>query len=281
MPETAPAPSVVDSHVHVIARDEQAYPFQPLPLSGPWYREAPCSAEELLVQMDAAGVARAILVQPLGAYSYDNRYTADSALRHPDRFASVCCVDASGPDPVGALGHWVRERGMRGVRLFALSRDGPGWLEDPRTFPLWEAAAKQGARIVVTIFAHQIPGLARVLRRFPETPVALDHCAFVDLRREPWPEAAPLFALAELPNLYLKVTTHVLDAAARAGSMQRFVAALVRRFGAERVMWGSDFCQTHDRPYAELVALGREAFAGLSAAEQARCLGGTAAALWP
>jgi L-fuconolactonase len=281
MPEAAAAPTVIDSHVHVIAPDEAAYPLQPLPLSGAWYREAPCSAEELLAQMDAAGVARAILVQPLGAYTYDNRYTADSALRYPERFTSVCCVDATGPDAVGALRYWVRDRGMRGVRLFALAREGPSWLEEPRTFPLWDCAAKLDARVVVTIFAHQIPALARVLRRFPETPVALDHCGFPDLRREPWPEAAPLFALAEFANLHLKVSTHVLDAAAREGDARRFVAALARRFGAERLMWGSDFCQTHDRPYAELVAQGREAFSGLSAEERALALGRTAAALWP
>jgi len=281
MPEAAAVLTVIDSHVHVIAPDEDAYPLQPFPLSGAWYREAPCSAEELLAQMDAAGVARAILVQPLGAYSYDNRYTADSALRHPGRFTSVGCVDAIGPDPVGALRYWVRERGMRGVRLFALSREGPSWLEDPHTFPLWDCAAELGARVVVTIFAHQIPALARVLRRFPETRVALDHCGFPQLGREPWPEAAPLFALADFANLYLKVSTHVLDAAAREGDAKRFVAALARRFGAQRLLWGSDFCQTHDRPYAALVALGREAFSGLSAAEQAQCLGLTAAALWP
>ena len=281
MPEVQAAPVVIDSHVHVVASDETAYPLQPMALSGPWYREAPCSAEKLLGLMDVSGVARAILVQPLGAYSYDNRYAADSALRHPDRFASVCCVDPNGPDPVGELTHWVRERGVRGVRLFALARDGQGWLAEPRTFPLWECAAKEGARIVVMILAHQLPSLVQVLRRFPDVPVTLDHCGFPELRREPWAEAAPLFALAEFPNLHLKVSTHVLDAAAREGDPRRFVAALAQRFGAERMMWGSDFSQTHDRPYAELVRFGREAFSGLSAADQARCLGGTAAALWP
>jgi L-fuconolactonase len=271
---------VIDTHVHVIAPDESAYPLTPMTLSGAWYREAPCSAEGLLDAMDASGVARAILVQPLGAYSYDNRYTADSAERHPDRFVGVCCVDPKGEDPVGALSYWVRERGMRGIRLFALSRDASCWLDDPRTFPLWERAAKLDARIVVTILDHQLPRLRAVLERFPDLAVSLDHCGFPPLVRDPWPEAAPLFALAAYPKLHLKVSTHVLDAAARGGDPRRFVAALVERFGAERLMWGSDFCQTHDRSYARLVAQGREAFSSLGAEEQALCLGGTAARLW-
>jgi L-fuconolactonase len=271
---------VIDTHVHVIAEDESAYPFTPMTLSGAWYREAPCSAEGLLEAMDANGVARAILVQPLGAYSYDNRYTADSALRHPDRFLGVCGVDPKGDDPVGTLTHWVRDRGMRGVRLFALSRDDTSWLDDPQTFPLWERAALLDARIVVTILDHQIPRLRAVLERFPELSVSLDHCGFPPLVRDPWPEAEALFALAAYPNLYLKVSTHVLDAAARGGDPRDFVAALAKRFGAERLMWGSDFCQTHDRSYARLVAQGREAFSTLAAEDQARCLAGTAAKLW-
>ena len=274
------APGAIDTHVHVIADDQAAYPLRPMSLSGAWYREAPCSAEGLLGRMDASGVARAILVQALGAYSYDNRYAADSARRHPDRLVGVCCVDPLGGDPCGELTYWVRERGMRGVRLFALSREGPGWLGDPRTFPLWERAAELDARIVVTILDHQVPALRRALQRFPETAVSLDHCGFPPLVRDPWPEAAPLFALAEHPRLFLKVSTHVLDAARRGGDPRRFVAALADRFGPERLMWGSDFCQTHDRSYAELVAQGRDAFSGLSAEDQAWCLARTAAKLW-
>ena len=34
-------------------------------------------------------------------------------------------------------------------------------------------------------------------------------------------------------------------------------------FGAERLLWGSDYPQTHDRSYAALVELGRAACAGL------------------
>ena len=43
---------------------------------------------------------------------------------------------------------------------------------------------------------------------------------------------------------------------------------------------GSDYCQTHDRPYRELVRDGIEAFADLGGAQQEACLGGTALRFW-
>ncbi len=267
---------IVDTHVHVVATDEARYPLSPRPLSGEWYREAPCSAESLIEQMDACNVEGAVLVQPMGAYSFDNRYAADSAAAHPDRFVSACCIDAESERALEELDFWIAERGMQGVRLFALSQ-GESWLAAPGTGPLWERAQELGAHVIVTIFGHQLPELRRALERFPGLAVSLDHCAFPDPLA---PDA--LLEMAAHENLFLKVSTHVLDAGERAlGSAACFAERLVERFGADRIMWGSDFCQTHDRPYAELVETGRRAFAGLEPAQRAACLGGTARRLWP
>lgn len=273
-------PEMIDTHVHVVSSDQHAYPLRPAGLPGTWYRDAPHSAEELIDLMDASGVAKAVLIQPMGAYSFDNRYAADSARKHPARFVSACCVDVDAQDPVAELGYWIRGRGMHGVRLFALA-SAASWLDDPRTYPLWEAASDLGAHVIVTILTPQLPQLKTVLEHFPDVAVSLDHCAFPPLAGPPWEAAEPLFAFAEHEKLYLKVSTHVLDAAAKSGSAADFVGALAARFGAERLMWGSDFSQTYDRPYAELVKLGRDAFSELPERAQAVCLSGTARKLWP
>ena len=60
-----------------------------------------------------------------------------------------------------------------------------------------------------------------------------------------------------------------------------YVDHVVDAFGAQRIMWGSDFCQTHDRSYAELVDLGRSAFAELDDHDRQACMAGTALRLWP
>ena len=60
-----------------------------------------------------------------------------------------------------------------------------------------------------------------------------------------------------------------------------FVEVLAQRFGADRLMWGSDYSQTHDRPYADCVALARRAADRLSAPQRDWFLGKTALAMWP
>ena len=52
------------------------------------------TAELLIKRMDDASVDRAVVVQAFMAHAYDNRYTADSVARNPDRCVGVCVVDA-------------------------------------------------------------------------------------------------------------------------------------------------------------------------------------------
>ena len=266
---------LVDAHTHVVAADQDAFPLSPAALPGDWYRESPCSAEGLLAEMDTAGVDLAVLVQPVGAYSYDNRYAATSAAQHSDRFTAACCVNPYGHSPAEELQRWLGHSGVGGVRFFALSAE-RSWLSDPNTFGLWEQAAASAAHVIVTVFESQFDELAGVLGRFRDVAVSLDHCGFCDIAR---PES--LEELVQFENLHLKVTTNVIDAAAAVeGTARPFVKRLAGAFGAERLMWGSDFCQTHDRPYPELVRDGIEAFADLTSAQQGACLGGTAGRLW-
>jgi predicted TIM-barrel fold metal-dependent hydrolase len=265
---------VIDTHTHVIGADKVRYPLKPRKLSGEWYLEAPHSAEELAACMDGAGVEQAVLVQAVGAYTYENDYAADSGVAHPARFASACCIDPLVEGAVPTLRHWIVDRGMHGVRLFAVSRDASAsWLADPRTFGVWEEAEKLGAHVIVTIFESQLAELQTMLRRYPAVRVSLDHCGFPDVG-----SPGPLFELADEPNLFCKVSSIVLESAG--SEPEKFVDALVARFGAERVMWGSDFCQTHDRSYAELVALALRGFSGLSEAQREQCFVGTPRSLW-
>lgn len=249
---------VVDTHTHVISDDHQRYPLQVADYPGvEWVHEAPVTAEELLAEMAAAGVDRAVLVQAQGGYGTDNSYIVDARAAYPDTFSAVAIVDD--PAELDALA----AAGVGGVRFFAIGGGGP--LHDEGT---WDAVRRLKLRVSAATMPEYLPALGEALAAHPDVVLALDHCGFA-------PEAIGDYA--HLPNLYLKVTPHVLDAGDPAAMLER----LAEQFGLERLMWGSDYSQTHDRPYTELAEQARSACAELSRSEQAQFLGGTALGLWP
>lgn len=231
--------------------------------------------------MSAAGVDQALLVQGSSAYSFDNSYAVDSAERHPNRFVCICIIDMLAPDAPATLTSWVEERGARGIRLFTTPQPEAPWLDDPRTFPVWERTRELGIPLLVQTYNRHLPRLYRVMEKFPEIPVAVDHLGNAQEEEGNRP-ARELLALADLPNAYGKLSTVNLDASAKRGvPVTDYFGPLFEKFGAHRLMWGSNYPNTYDRPYDELVAFARQSFSYLPQADQELLFGDTARILWP
>ena len=257
---------LVDTHVHVVSRDLAAYPLRPLDPSLTWFTEHACPAEEFTGLMAANAVGQAVLVQAMSAYTDDNRYCVDSANADPGRFTAVVYVDLTdaGNEPGAALAKWAGA-GATGVRIVAGTEHTPDVL-DPAVAATIDAAVELDVRVLLTVTPHALARLSGLLERFSSVPVAIDHCGFPDLAGgPPYRKARPLFELATLPEVQLKVSTNALDQATRVGGDPRdFVAALAEAYGPERLQWGSNWSQTHDRPYADLVAYAERAFSVIS-----------------
>ncbi len=264
---------IVDTHTHVVADDVTRYPLDPRPGVHPWYRDHAHSAESLLTLMDEAGVDRAVLVQAVGAYRHDNRYVLDAARVHPERTASVVCLDLAAADAPAGLRRAVVEHGARGLRWWAIDGEPLG---EPRA--VWDEIGRLALPVVVTTFAARLDELLALVPRLPPVPLAVDHCAFADFAAGV-PDA--LVALSAHPNVHWKVSTIVLDELAEHGDVRDGLAEVVARLGSDRVMWGSDFSQTNDRPYPELVEHARRAASRLGDDARAAFLGENALRVWP
>ena len=106
---------IVDTHVHVFTDDRKKYPqIRDTSRAGSiptiteiGQTEWPLTTTEKLISlMDEAGIHKATLVQAYFVYEYDNRYTVDSALAHPERFASIVVLDPmdkNSPDELNRL----------------------------------------------------------------------------------------------------------------------------------------------------------------------------------
>lgn len=276
---------IVDTHTHAISSDHQRYPLAPVGgKQSDWSAHRPADFENLLASMDEAGIAHAMVVQASTAYGNDNRYVLDAVNAHPNRFRGVFSIDVLAPDAVDKFKHW-RAQGLSGLRLFLTGTTMPGqanWLDDPRSFPVWEYAQANGISICLQMTAAGIPALRKMLGLFPDVRVLLDHLARPDLAGgPPYASAQPLFDLAAYPGVYLKLTNRTITEAGRGLSTpQAFFPKVLEAFGASRIVWGSNF-PSAEGSLKSLLEEAQQGLALLSESDRKWIFGDTARAIYP
>lgn len=275
----------IDTHLHAIAPDTLSYPRAPIGgHQSDWSQKRPVDVAGVVRGMDAAGIAKAVVVQASTVYGHDNRYVADVVRAYPERFVGVYSIDALAPDAVSQIDRW-QAAGLSGFRLFTTGSTMPGQSESlghPDSYPAWAHAEKRGIPICLQMTMAGLPALRSLLERFPRSRVLLDHCARPDLSDgAPYNAAAALFDMAVFPGVYLKLTNRTLAASAAGHSRPAaFLEKLVTVYGAHRIAWGSNF-PAAEGSLPELLVSAREVLNILPAAQQALILSGTAEILYP
>jgi predicted TIM-barrel fold metal-dependent hydrolase len=296
---------IFDTHAHVLSADLAAYPYSPL--RGGTRPPVPpmvFPVERLIEDLDRQGVDRACLVQRATLYGYDNSYLLAAAASAPDRFVPVVVLDAEDPQSPEKLERLLGEHSIAGLRLVApkLSEHDVDWLASPQALAFWRAVEKHGLPVAVILYRRNNEAgrsaLLEVARQIRGIPIVLDHCALphpstpekkfaasegIDYAIDPPPGFgidAAVGAFADLPHVHFKVTDINFDRLEEAGfDTAQFVRALADRFGAERLVWGSDVGQS-PAPYAEKVARLQHAAGALTPEERAAFTGGNAARLY-
>lgn len=289
-----PRVKLFDAHAHFFTNDVARYPVD---LTGA--REGveammarmerdPATAERVFALWDENGVTGGAAVQYNTVYKTDNRYALDVADAHPDRVSAVlilAAADAGTPEKLRAL---VQGHNVRGLRLFGYP-DAEGnypWLDSAAALATWDVAAELGLHMVL-MYAPGVPSkaaLGRIMalaRRYPKTVIALDHCGWPGVDSGVAGAIGPEHrALAEVPNIHFKFTQINFNRFAETGiDPTAFVRLLVDSYGADRVMWGSDYGNTRNT-YAEMVAQAIAATRLLDDAERDSVLHGNGARLF-
>jgi predicted TIM-barrel fold metal-dependent hydrolase len=264
------------------------------------------TAEALLKDMDAQGVASACLVQRGHVYGYDNSYILDSASRYPDRFHPVVILDTQDPATPRLYREMVRDRRVVGFRM-ANSRPwilDTAWLSSPAAMEVWQACADLGTPMTLIVFDNQLsyvlPLIKVIAGMFPELPIILDHGAMpygisqyeVALREEagetvtmpPPPDYGIDGSIAifeDVPNVHFKITEINMERLVKAKvEAADLVGRMVDRFGPDRLVWGSDVGQSMLWNYAQKIAMARAACSRLADSEARKFLHDNAARLY-
>ena len=264
----------------------------------------PGGIDRALAQMDALGIRAALIDEYWfdGAPNRPHHVLAGGVQRpvapsaelaaqlHPDRFSYLLRVDVDDPDYPQIIRQQRDAPGCRALRVdpgmsaarrAAFAQDGYDHI--------FRAAAENG--LALFAFAPDNPAaFARAARMFPELKLIVDHCGvFSNSMRTGFAGLPPLdngaqdalfaevLALAELPNVALKWghASAMFDQPAWPGDgLWPILRKAIDAFGADRVMWASDFSvNQRGESWADLLygVLGNP---NLSDAERQGVLGG-------
>jgi predicted TIM-barrel fold metal-dependent hydrolase len=268
---------IIDTHTHVVNSDRIKHPLHPDARG--WSLEVSNNVEDLIIEMDNAGVAGATLVQPASTYGLDNSYQCDSANQFSPRTVAVGILNPATADAAEKLSYWVNERGMQGVRLLTEAEP-----DDPACDPLWTRAEE--LQIPISIGGggtpQKVERITIMTARHPKAIVAPDHFAGWSSSEDKLAMTIALENLAALPNAYLRISSTSLSPYSDlSDTEQELFQRVIQAFTPPRVMWGSNFPSSRDGGYIGQVQLGKSALSWLGENDINWIMGKTAAQIWP
>ena len=268
---------IIDTHTHVVSSDKVKHPLDS-GASG-WSLEVSNDVEDLIAEMDKAGVECATLVQPNGTYALDNSYQCDSAKQYSPRTVSVGILDPAASDAADKLSYWVNEHDMKGVRL--QSQANP---DDSICDSLWKMAELLGIPISLGGggTAEKVDQMRNIGARHPNVIFAPDHFAGWSGSEDKSGMTTALEGLAKLSNAHLRISSTSLGPYENLDSAGKdLFRRVIEAFTPRRVMWGSNFPSSRDGGYIGQVQLGQTALPWLSDTDRNWIMGETAHKLWP
>lgn len=235
--------------------------------------------------MKASGVHRAIAVQAQQNVD-ETRWLLATAAQHPAIAGVVGWVPLVNDDVERVLDELVPDRRLRGVRHIV--HDEP----DDR-FILRDdfnrgVARLRGYGLVydVLIFARHLPYAIAFVDRHPDQPFVLDHIGkpVITAARFDDDWARGFRELARRPHVTCKLSGIVTEVRGPSWSLdliRPYVEVALEAFGPSRLMFGTDWPVCRLRcEYGEWVDAVKTLIGGLSEAERAAILGGTAARVY-
>mgnify|MGYP003684606547 CR=1 FL=1 len=261
--------------------------------------------EKLYETASAAGVTGALIVQPIN-HKYDHSYTDLALKTYPNFFRGMGLIDPSlSPEDAVSVVNTLHSRGYVGVRFNAGAFSEYGGVASPTGRAVYSRCGELGMVVGLMAFGGLPPHLGAVrvlLSSSPKTKLVVDHFGFF---RQPatggllgdsasndedaWKE---IVGLSAYPQVYIKVSALFRTSAEAPpfSDLASRVADLLAAYGADRLLWGSDFpfCTTGGQSVTSVAQTYEQAVAvptfwraeGLDEAALGMLMGGNAARLF-
>jgi L-fuconolactonase len=210
------------------------------------------SLDQLVYEMDRNGVDRALIVcAEIQGNPANNQYIFENVKKHDDRFSFVIDVDSFWKDTYHTSG--AAKRLTEGVtnwqpagftHYVADEADDGAWLYSNDGLEMFEVAQEQHLIASIHCRPQHQQHIRELAKRFPKLTILIHHMGHPKAIE---PEGlAEILATATYDNVRIKVsgfynTTTQPQWDFPLADVQPTVHALYQRFGAKRLLWGSDY----------------------------------------
>ena len=268
---------IIDSHHHLWRLSRGDYGWLTPDLS-PLYRDF--EPADLAPLMTAGGVAGGIVVQAAESEA-ETRFLLALADAAPSILGVVGWTDFAATDAPAAVARLARHPKLKGFRPMLQDDPDDDFILRPAALSAVAALQDHGLRFDALVRPRHLPRLVALRERVPDLPIVIDHAAKPDIAAGGWaPWADDLRRVADDGRTCCKLSGMLTEAAPGAGAeaLQRYADLVVDAFGADRVMWGSDWpVVLLAEDYGGWLAMAQALVAGRLHAERAAIFGGTAA----
>lgn len=263
----------IDAHQHfwLLAQRNGAWPPPEL---GAIHRDF--LPAQLIPLLQRHGIGGTVLVQSLPNLD-DTLFMLDQTASHPFIKAVVGWTDLKAADAPESIARLARNPLLKGLRPMLQDLPDDDWIADSALAPAVEAMLRHRLNLDALVLPRHLPSLLVFAKRFPALPIVIDHAAkpFI-VRGEMQPWSDDIARLAALPQVYCKLSGMVTEAGAqwKAADLQPYVDHVLEVFGAQRVMWGSDWPVLDlAADYGRWVETSELLLSGLGEAERREVLG--------
>src|ERR1700744_172866 len=158
---------IIDAQVHIWSQTV-------VPTSGLHRKVEKFTAEEVLNEMDEAGVDAALIHPPAGWDPNSNAVAIEAVKNHPGRFAIMGNFPLQDPDNRKLIHGWRNQPGMMGLRWPFLQPAQQKMLLDGEADWVWPLAEKEGLPVAMMggVFLGKFREIAE---RHPHLRLLIDH----------------------------------------------------------------------------------------------------------
>ena len=274
-PAAAKVP-IVDAHLHCFAgKGSQEFPYH---AKAPYQPDEAAPPERLLACMDGAGVDHAVVVHP-EPYQDDHRYLEHCMAVCGKRVKGTALVFAEDPASVSKLAPLAKKLSLVATRIHATTPARLPPFGKPELRNLWRQAGDLGLAVQLHFIPKYAPGFEPLIREFPSVRVIVDHLGR-PLQGTP-EEHAVVMGWGRFPNTIMKICSLPKPTEPAFETLVPITRRLVDAFGADRMIYGGGFsAAATPETYRAVRENSRRLVGHLSASDQAKVLGGTAARLF-